>query len=260
MKQPRKHPAVKTAEQAIDAALAQVTKTTAKQATKALNKYLDEAYQSVASGRQTTEEAVARAVGRFAKAGVDAFDYESGRSVSIEGAVRGAIRTALNEMAGILTLEAGREAGIEKFRVTEHADSRPEHAEWQGGIYTEEELASVCGYGEVDGLKGINCRHDFYCYADDISEPPQDQEDYDPAIYEAEQQQRYIERNIRDWKRERDTLDAGNQDTSAADAKVADWQRKMREHLSDTADKTGIDLARLYPREQVAPRPPRRSR
>jgi len=258
MKKPRNHKAVKTAEQAIAEAITQVTKTTAKQATKALNKYLDEAYLSVASGKHTTEEAVARAVGRFAKAGVNAFDYESGRSVSIEGAVRGAIRTALQEMTGIMTLEAGREAGIEKFRVTEHADSRPDHAEWQGGIYTEEELASVCGYGEVDGLKGINCRHDFYCYADDISEPPQqDVEDYDPAVYEAEQQQRYIERNIRDWKRESDTLDAGGQDTSAADAKVAEWQKKMRDHLKDTATETGVDLARLYPREQVGPRPAR---
>ena len=32
---------------------------------------------------------------------------------------------------------------------------------WQGRVYTKEQLVSVCGYGDVAGLKGANCRHDF---------------------------------------------------------------------------------------------------
>jgi len=241
----------KGAEEAKDKILP-IVKTTAIDATGKLQKFLDEAYTAAQSGTVTVEEAIRRAVERFAKAGITAFEFESGRSISLEGYVRGAIRTALNAITGETTLAIGRENGIEKFRVTSHADSRPEHADWQGGVYTEAELESVCGYGEVDGLKGINCRHDFYLYADDISEPPGAQEDYDPAIYEAEQEQRYNERKIREWKREADTLEAGGQDTSAADSKIAAWQKIQRDFISDFEDKSGVNLARLYEREQVA--------
>jgi hypothetical protein len=232
--------------------LAGLTKTAAQDATRKLNKFLDDAYMDVASGAFTTEQAVKNAVSRFAKEGVTAFDYKSGRAVKIEGAVRTAVRTGVSQMSGRITLAVGKEVGLDTYRVTSHADSRPDHAEWQGGIYSEEELRTVCGLGEADGLKGVNCRHDFYLYKRGVSEPPEAQDDYDPALYEAEQAQRNIERNIRAWKREAETLKAGGQDATAAERKVRNWQEAQRNLLKATKEKTGVDLARLYERERIA--------
>jgi len=229
-----------------------LTKTLAQDATKKLNKFLDDAYMDAASGAFTKEEAISSAVKRFAKEGITAFDYGSGRAVSVEGAVRSAVRTGIQQMTGRLTLAAAKKVGIKKFRVTSHADSRPEHAEWQGGVYTERELATVCGYGDPGGLKGVNCRHDFYVYDDDINEPPEAQDDATPEVYEAEQKQRYIERMIREWKREAQTLAAAGEDETFAMRKIREWQGKQREHLADTKTKTGVDLARIYPRESIA--------
>jgi hypothetical protein len=232
--------------------LAGLSKTTALDATRKLNKYLDAAYMEVASGAFTTEDAIKHAVDRFAKEGVSAFDYASGRAVKIEGAVRTAVRTGVSQMSGRITLAVGKETGLDTYRVTSHADSRPDHAEWQGGIYTEEELRTVCGYGDADGLKGVNCRHDFYLYKRGISEPPEAQDDYDPEIYKAEQSQRHIERNIRDWKRRAATLEAGGQDATLASRKVRAWQEAQRSLLRETKRETGVDLARLYERERIA--------
>ena len=244
---------VADAAKATNGTLKGLTGTIAKDATRKLNRYLDDAYIDIASGAFTPEQAIKSAVSRFSKAGIDAFEYGSGRTVAIEGAVRTAVRSAINQMTGRITLAAAKKAGIEKFRVTSHADSRPEHAEWQGGIYTEEELESVCGYGDPAGLKGVNCRHDFYLYVDGMSEPPEAQEDEaDSALYEAEQEQRYNERKIREWKREADTLEAAGLDTGFADRKIREWQGRQREHLADTKEQTGVDLARIYPREQIA--------
>lgn len=230
-----------------------LTGTIAKDATRKLNRYLDDAYMDVASGAFTPERAISNAVRRFAKDGVQAFEYGSGRKVAVEGAVRTAVRSAVNQMTGRLTLAAAAKVGIEKFRVTSHADSRPEHAEWQGGVYTEEELADICGYGDPAGLKGINCRHDFYLYAEGISEPAEAQEDEaDTEIYDAEQEQRYIERKIREWKREADTLDAADEDSTFALRKIREWQGRQRDHLEQFEEQSGVALARLYPREQVA--------
>jgi hypothetical protein len=232
--------------------LSGLTGTMAKDATRKLNKYLDAAYMDVASGAFTTEEAVKKAVERFAKDGVEAFEYSSGRKIAVEGAVRAAVRTGVQQMTGRLTLAAAKKVGIKKFRVTSHADSRPEHALWQGEVYTERELSTVCGYGDPAGLKGVNCRHDFYLYDDDINEPPEAQDEVDPEVYEAEQRQRYNERMIREWKREAQTLKAAGEDATLAERKVRDWQEKQRDHLADTKTKTGVDLARLYARESIA--------
>lgn len=242
---------VKDAALSTRGALAGLTKTTALDATRKLNKYLDDAYMDVASGAFAPEQAIKNAVDRFAREGVTAFDYKSGRAISIEGAVRTAVRTGVSQMSGRITLAAGKGMGLDTYRVTSHADSRPDHAEWQGGIYTEEELRTVCGYGDPSGLKGVNCRHDFYIYKRGISEPPEAADDYDAELYKAEQAQRHIERNIRDWKRRAATLEAGGQDATAASRRVRNWQEAQRKLLKETKKETGVDLARLYERERI---------
>ena len=113
--------------------------------------------------------------------------------------------------------------------VDSHWGARPEHALWQGKVYSRSGKNkkypdfSVCHYGAVDGLCGINCRHTFYPFFDGISEPIEwDKEpsakEYNGKIYDyysATQKQRKMERDIRATKREIEAQNFICGDTSA---------------------------------------------
>ena len=63
--------------------------------------------------------------------------------------------------------------------------------------------------------------------------------------YEALQQQRYIERGIRRWKREEVAMKAAGQPTDEARAKVRAWQARQRDFIKQTG------LKRDSSREQI---------
>lgn len=65
-----------------------------------------------------------------------------------------------------------------------------------------------------------------------------------PAGYEDRQQQRYIERQIRKWKR-REAAGLDDEARAQARAKVREWQGRMRQFVAEK------DRKRLYYREQV---------
>ena len=65
------------------------------------------------------------------------------------------------------------------------------------------------------------------------------------SYYDATQKQRYLERQVRRWKREYLMMDAAGQDTTKAAVKLNDWRRK----LDDFLDQTGLD--RQSSREMV---------
>ncbi len=66
--------------------------------------------------------------------------------------------------------------GCDLVEVTAHAGARPEHAEWQGKVYSRSgtskkypSLVKVTGYGTGAGLGGWNCRHNMLPFFEDIS-------------------------------------------------------------------------------------------
>ena len=66
----------------------------------------------------------------------------------------------------------------------------------------------------------------------------------DPDVYEARQQQRYLERGIRAWKmRAATSLDEAR--AAAAQAKASEWQARLRAHVE------AHGLKRLSYREQI---------
>ena len=102
--------------------------------------------------------------------------------------------------------------------VSSHPGARPEHAEWQGRCYSLKgdvtiggvryrDFYSATGYGTVEGLLGANCRHSFapyihgtrHAYAHDPKHASGVRGD---EVYRLTQKQRYIERRIREAKRE----------------------------------------------------------
>ncbi|MEG0923547.1 MAG: phage minor capsid protein, partial [Anaerovoracaceae bacterium] len=63
--------------------------------------------------------------------------------------------------------------------------------------------------------------------------------------YEATQKQRYIERQIRRWKREEQAMKAAGFPTAEASSKVAQWKTTQDDFLNQTG------LKRQYDREQI---------
>lgn len=231
--------------------LKRLTGTIAIDATGQLNKYMDMAQLMVQSGAFTSDQAAQVAVQRFAADEVMTFDYFSNVRTSIEAAVRRALVTGVNQAIAEISLANAAELGTDLVEVTSHADSRPEHAKWQGGVYSisgmhprYKKLSEETRYGSVTGLCGANCRHSFYAFIEGVSERLP-KEHYKEETYEAEQESRYNERMIRMWKRRAATLEAGKQNATAANARVRKWQERQRMHVK------AEDLAREYNREQI---------
>lgn len=213
------------------------------------------AYLKTLTGSKSLDQSVAEAVRRMGAQGLTVtYISDAGRttSTSLEVAVRRAVTTSVTQASTQLTVERCGEHDIDLVYVTEHEGARPEHAAWQGKVYsltgrTEgyEVLAIATGYGEVDGLAGANCRHTFYPYIEG-TEVKQDVGDT-KAAYELTQEQRYIERNIRRYKRQEKACLAAGDKVGAERARdtVSGWQGRMRSFIDESG------LTRLYPREQI---------
>lgn len=218
------------------------------------SEYIDAAYLQVTSGAFSPERAISNAVSSLAKDGIYMIDYKNGRSISIEAGVRRAVVTGVNRTTSIISLNRSRELGFDLVKTTEHMGARPEHAAWQGKVFSLSgsgkypNFYEVTGYGAVDGLCGANCRHSFYPYSEefDSSNSPEIGDDKENSgMYALNQEQRYNERMIRHWKRRADTMEAGGQTNSYELNKIREWQKRQREFVEENG------LTRQYAREKV---------
>ena len=227
---------------------------------------LDLAYMQVTTGAFSHTEAVKNAIKQLSRGGLEAVVYDSGRVEHLDVAVRRAVLTGVNQTAAKLQITRADEMGCDLVEVTAHAGARPSHAVWQGGIYsrsgkseTYENFEYATGYGTGPGLCGWNCRHNFHPYFEGISKPAYTKEELEQfnaknyeyngvkmTEYEATQKQRYIERQIRRWKREEQAMQAAGLSTQEAKAKVAHWNATQKDFLKQTG------LKRQYDREWVA--------
>ena len=235
--------------------------TTAKQtARKAYTDTVNKAYLNVVTGTRDYNSAIRQAVKELGEFGIKGVNYitatGSRRTEQLDVAVRRSVLTASSQLAGEMQLQRAEEWGSDLVEVDSHMGSRPSHAEWQGRIYSRSgkskkyrSFYEVTKYGQIDGLKGINCRHDFYPFFEGISEhtfKPYDIQKNNKQ-YEASQQQRKIEREIRKEKRKIVAAESAG-DTEAMKAyhkNLRGKQAEMRRHISATG------LPRQSEREQL---------
>lgn len=227
------------------------------------------AYMKVTSGGSSYQQALKQGVDQLATAPVKTVFYsQSGslREFSIEAALRMNILTGVNQVASQQTLDNAEEIGVDKYEVSAHIGARwskyaqnawSNHSEWQGKIYTREQLETVCGLGYADGLCGINCRHSFYpyipgtprLYTKEALEKMNDKtvELYGKKVsqYEAEQELRKTERAIRACKRKAGCEAEVGIDNTKARVRLGELQKQAR----DICQKAGIK--RDYSREYV---------
>ena len=230
-----------------------LTKTTARTATMQFERALDRAYMQIALGGMDYNTSIRSAIKQLSADGVGAIKYPSGNVDSIEVAVRRAVVTGVNQTALRLQDARANEMGCDLVEVSAHAGARPEHAVWQGGIYSRSgkskkypDFVKTTGYGTGAGLGGWNCSHGFRPWFEGMSRTWSKEQladyqakDYEyngvkMTEYEALQEQRKIERGIRRWKREKNAMEAAGLDSGEASAKVREWNRKQKDFLEQT--------------------------
>ena len=182
---------------------------------------LDFAQLQVSNGVVDYNTAIRNAIKALAAKGIQQIDYESGHHMNIASAARMCILTGVNQLARHMNDAICDELGLDLVEVTAHAGARPSHKTWQGQIYSRsgkskkyEDLYAATRLGEVDGLCGANCRHNYYGYLEgtprawsdeelaNIDPPPFKYDGKEYTYYEAGQRMRYMERQIRKTKRE----------------------------------------------------------
>lgn len=186
---------------------------------------LDKSVSGILDGAIDYNTAIKNAVQEMTKSGLRTIDYASGKSFRIESAVRTALMTGVNQIAAKISDENAKKLNTDYFEVSAHGTARPSHQKWQGKVYKKEELESVCGLGQVDGLCGANCRHSYYPFIPGISirkytdeqleewakeeNTPRKYGDKEYTSYEASQEQRKLERLLRKQRQDIKLLKEG---------------------------------------------------
>lgn len=212
-----------------------LTRTTMLQSQRDLLNMLNDVDFRVASGLQSYNSAICEVLDNYAESGV-MIDYPTGARRSLEAAVRCCVVTSMNQTAAQVTNQYIAENGIEYVLVSAHPGARydkkhPEgvqsHDHWQGKVYkivgsdddTPNLLESTgytidvsTGQGHVVnplGLHGYNCRHSHKPWDKSLRNPylgkdgkPKIDAHESQKLYEQQQQQRTMERSIRQTKRE----------------------------------------------------------
>lgn len=133
------------------------------------NGYLDNAITMMASGAFDYNTLIRRVVGEMTSSGLRVVDYASGRSNRVDVAVRRALLTGMGQLTGQISRMNGQKLGTDQYEVDWHPGARPEHAVWQGRVWTYQQLIDVCGLGSGPGLLGWNCHHTYYPFIEGIS-------------------------------------------------------------------------------------------
>lgn len=183
-----------------------------------------EAITRVNTGTMTTEKALHIAVRKLEREGIPIITYQNSKTgmVTVENkvdvAIRRHIRTQIAQDGAHMTMERLERGEVELVEVSSHSGCRPSHAKWQGRVFSlhgdvtiegtrYKDFYRETGYGSVDGLLGANCRHSFgpYLHGTPRSYEPNPKHPSglsNDKVYELTQQQRYMERQIREAKRE----------------------------------------------------------
>lgn len=243
-----------------------LTRTTANTSTRQFERALDRAWLQVSTGAFSHQEAVRMAVKELCSKGLASIEYPTGHTDYLDVAVRRAVLTGVHQTALKMQETIADELGCDLVEVTAHAGARTgvgaaDHAGWQGKIYSRSgthqkypSLAEKTGYGTGPGLGGWNCRHDMFPFFEGISEPTYTKEELaelNAPKYEyngkrlteeeTNSRQRYIERQIRRWRREEAAMKAAGLDSSQAASKLHQWLDTQKDFLEQTGLKRQFD-------------------
>ena len=227
---------------------------------------LDTAAGEVITGVSSWNQALRHATDRLKEGGIVGFVDHAGRQWSAEAYTAMDIRTTMFNTARAATWEVNQNFGNDLYLVSYHDGARPLCYPWQNKVISSTNNARVVtdldgntveviaqsstSYGEPAGLFGINCKHYPTPFIPGVSVAdghPQSKEDND-RTYEESQEQRRLERKLREEKRDLMMAKAQGASQEEIDRLQAKC-RKSSEDIDDFCKETG--RARHRDREAV---------
>ena len=227
---------------------------------------IDAAAGETVTGVSSWNQALRHACDKMNNGGIVGFIDHAGHRWSAEAYVAMDIRTTMFNTGRAAVWETNQTFGNDLYIVSYHNGARPLCYPWQNKVISSMDAArtvvdldgneiqviaqSDTSYGAPAGLFGINCKHYPSPFIPGVSladGKPQDKEDND-RVYEQSQEQRRLERKLREEKRDYLTAKAQGRPQEELDA----LQQKCRETSGDIDEfckKTG--RARHRDREGV---------
>lgn len=224
-------------------------------------------------GTQTRRQASQQALQRFAGRGITGFRDKAGRRWDIASYAEMAVRSVTARAAIEGHVDALTDLGLHLVMVSDHALECPLCRPWEGEVLalngppgprtvsaehaTEDvgrflrrrarmvpvHVVGTLTEARAAGLYHPNCRHTLSAYLPGVTERPQAPR-HPTATYEDTQHQRYLERQVRAWKR-REAAAMDELARRRARRRIRDYQARIRA----LTDATG--LPRKYRREQI---------
>jgi hypothetical protein len=220
---------------------------------------------SVLLGALTRQQAAQRALDQFAARGISGFTDSAGRNWDMASYAEMAARTVTGRAAVQGHTDRLTAIGVQLVIVSDAPLECPLCRPWEGKVLSLDgtgpqtlhlqhatddtttvtvHTAGSLAEARAAGLLHPNCRHSVSAYLPGLTSRPEAPPHPGGATYDDTQQQRYLERQVRFWKRRQAAALDDDAQKSAA-TKVRDYQARIRQL---TAAK---DLPRKPQREQI---------
>lgn len=210
----------------------------------------------VVTGVSSWNTAMHDAVKKMVQNGLTGFIDHGGHHWSPEAYVAMDIRTTMFNTARAAVAERAEEYGCDLYQVSSHNAARPLCYPWQEKVISRSDWSgevedlngnkvhvyaqSETSYGQAAGLFGVNCKHypmTFIPGFSTLKGQPQDPEENEKAYAES-QEQRRLERKLREERRDLAVMKAQGADEDAIKAQKAKV-RKASSDIEDFCDATG---------------------
>ena len=198
------------------------------------NRVLDEALLNVGQGKETFNSAMTRILKDIGGSGLKTLNYESGRTIRLDSAVRMHLKGRLRELHNENQQIIGEEINADGIEISVHSNPAPDHQLAQGRQFSNEEYNKLQNGDEATDYTGIkvnldhdgkngyrpisemNCYHYVFSIILGVNKPQYNNKQLQEIIdnnnkgfeyegkhytnYEGEQLQRNLERRIREQK------------------------------------------------------------
>lgn len=205
---------------------------------------MDNAISLIMGGGFDYNTVLKKAIKQMTNSGIRWINYESGWHNRITVAARRSVMTGLSQMTRGITEDTAKRLNTDTFEVSAHAGARPDHAKWQGKVYTKKKLYEICGLGTVNGLLGANCYHTYYPYIKGISkraytdeqlnawrnDTPKMYKGKEYTQYQAQQRMRQMETNMRAQRQTINLLKLGGADKETITEERIKYRIQMQQY------------------------------
>ena len=186
-------------------------------------------------GNMTWQQAKQIALNRLADQKVFYFIDRSGKRWELDGYVEMGIRTGYANASRAGFDQSMEDRGIDLVYCSAHPGACPLCVPWEGQVLSRS--GKDTHYPSVDdaisaGLFHPNCGHVFLEYIEGFSKPINFDSEENSQLYQNYQQQRYMERNLRKWKR-REVAAISPEEKTKAKSYVKRWSGKIKDFTEE---------------------------